>query len=133
MNKEEESEKIYKAKMKRYQTAQSIINALFFVVVLYALFLTVQCNNEQHVENNDSLRLAFKMHNVQTVQGIRYITLTEAKQCAMIAVENEYYSLREQLFNLRSSSVIESEKVYLTRLDTLNLEEKQVKTEIENL
>jgi hypothetical protein len=57
----------------------------------------------------------------------------EAKQCALIAVENEYHSLREQLFNLRSCHVIESEKVYLFRLNELIEQEKEVKQEIEKL
>jgi hypothetical protein len=57
----------------------------------------------------------------------------DAKQCALIAVENEYNSLREQLFNLRSCYVIESATTYLTRLENLNKEEKQVKQEINKL
>jgi len=60
-------------------------------------------------------------------------TRESSKQCALIAVENEYHSLREQLFNLRSCHVIESEKVYLARIDFLNQEESKIKTEIENL
>jgi len=56
-----------------------------------------------------------------------------AKQHALIAVEFEYYSLREQIFNLRSSGVIESEKVYLFRIDALLREEQEVKKEIEKL
>jgi len=55
------------------------------------------------------------------------------KQCALIAVKNEYHSLRELLFNLRSCGVIESEKVYLVRLQNLIDEEKEVKQEIEKL
>ena len=58
--------------------------------------------------------------------------LENAKKCASIAVENEYHSLREMLFNLRSCHVIESEKVYLFRLQKLINEEKEVKQEIEN-
>ncbi len=56
-----------------------------------------------------------------------------AKECALIAVENEYNSLREMLFNLRSCHVIESEKVYLFRLQKLINEENEVKLEIELL
>ena len=63
----------------------------------------------------------------------RNMYISEAKQCAIIAVENEYHSLRELLFNLRSSSVIENEKVYLSRLQGLIDEEKAVKAEIEIL
>lgn len=58
---------------------------------------------------------------------------SNAKQCALIAVENEYNSLREMLFNLRSCKVIESENVYLDRLQGLIDEEQQVKQEIEKL
>lgn len=61
------------------------------------------------------------------------MTYEQAKQCALIAVENEYHSLREMLFNLRSCHVIESENVYLNRLQELIDEEKQVKNEIELL
>ena len=57
----------------------------------------------------------------------------KAKQCAVIAVENEYNSLRELLFNLRSVKVIENEKVYLYRLQELIDEEQEVKNEIEKL
>jgi len=57
----------------------------------------------------------------------------QSKQCALIAVENEYNSLREQLFNLRLCHVIESEKVYLFRLNELIEQEKEVKQEIEKL
>lgn len=55
-----------------------------------------------------------------------------AKQCALICVENEYHSLREMLFSLRSSKVIESERVYLSRLEKLKELEQEVKTIIEN-
>lgn len=59
--------------------------------------------------------------------------LDNAKQCAKIAVQNEYHSLREQLFNLRACCVIENEKVYLTRLDELNKQEQELLTEIDKL
>ena len=52
------------------------------------------------------------------------------KDCALICVENEYNALRELLFNLRSCRVIESEKVYLHRLDELIKEEEELKEEI---
>ena len=61
------------------------------------------------------------------------ISIMVAKQCALIAVENEYNALREQLFNLRSYKVIENEKVYLIRLQQLIDEEKEVKQELEKL
>ncbi len=54
-----------------------------------------------------------------------------AKEGALVCVENEYNALRELLFNLRSCRVIESEKVYLHRLDELIKEEQEVKYEIE--
>jgi hypothetical protein len=57
----------------------------------------------------------------------------QAKQCALICVEIEYHSLREQLFNLRSCGLIPNEKVYCHRLQELIDEEQQVKTEIEKL
>lgn len=53
-----------------------------------------------------------------------------AIKCALIAVKNEYNSLREQLFNLRACRVIESEKVYLARLDELIKQETEIKEEI---
>jgi hypothetical protein len=56
----------------------------------------------------------------------------DAKQCALIAVENEYRSLRELLSNLRSCRVIESDKVYLYRIQQLIDEEQEVKQEIAN-
>lgn len=53
-----------------------------------------------------------------------------AKECAKIAIENEYKSNRELLFNLRSCHVIESEQVYLKRLQGLIDEEKEVLKEL---
>ena len=61
-----------------------------------------------------------------------YADIIQAKQCALICVENEYHSLREMLFSLRSSKVIESERVYLSRLEKLIELEQEVKTIIEN-
>lgn len=58
------------------------------------------------------------------------ISIQQAKQCALIAVENEYRSRRELLFDLRSSRAIEHESVYLKRLDDTFDEEKQVKQEL---
>lgn len=59
--------------------------------------------------------------------------ITAAKKIAIIAIEKEYHSNRELLFNLRSCGVIESEKVYLSRLQNLIDEEKKVKKEIEEI
>jgi hypothetical protein len=56
-----------------------------------------------------------------------------AKQCALIAVENEYKSNRELLFNLRSVRVIKNPTVYLARIDKLIKEEQEVKQEIDKL
>ena len=61
------------------------------------------------------------------------LTKITTKQCALIAVENEYNSLREQLFNLRACGVIENEKTYLERMQPLLEEENKVKQEIEKL
>jgi len=56
-----------------------------------------------------------------------------AKLCALIAVKNEYHSLRELLFNLRSCGMVQYEKVYLVRLQNLIDEEKEIIKETENL
>ena len=56
-----------------------------------------------------------------------------AINCAFIAIENEYNSNRELLFNLRSCGVIENGKTYLHRLQKLIDEEKQLKLELEKL
>lgn len=56
-----------------------------------------------------------------------------AKKCALVSVSIEYTSLREQLFNLKATRVIESEKTYLSRLQELIDEEKELKIEIEKL
>jgi hypothetical protein len=56
-----------------------------------------------------------------------------AKQCALIAVENEYKALRELLFNLRARGVDISEIVYLKMIKDLIDEEQEVKQEIEKL
>ena len=53
--------------------------------------------------------------------------------CDLIAVENEYNALREQLFNIRACGIIIGEKVYLARLQQLIDEEKEVKQELEKL
>ena len=56
-----------------------------------------------------------------------------AKKCTLIAVKNEYHSNRELLFNLKASGIDIPEKVYLSRLQGLIDEEKEVKQEIEKL
>lgn len=55
------------------------------------------------------------------------------KQCALIAVENEYNSLRKQLIYLRACRIIEDGDFYLERLQFLIDEEIEVKKEIEKL
>lgn len=83
-----------------------------------------------------AIELVEKFNNIPNfrpfVQGSG-ITNVEAKQCALICVENEYHALREMLFSLRASRVIESERVYLSRLDRLIEMEKQVKEELNKL
>lgn len=59
--------------------------------------------------------------------------ITLAKNIAIMVIEKEYHSNRELLFNLRSCGVIESEKVYLARLQNLIDEEKKVKQVIEEI
>lgn len=56
-----------------------------------------------------------------------------AKMAAMITVENEYNSLREQLFDLRSYRFIVSERGYIARICQLIEGEKEVKNELEKL
>jgi len=58
------------------------------------------------------------------------LSIENAKQCALIAVENEYKTLREQLFNLKEYRVIESEEAYLYMVEMLIIEEQEVKQEI---
>jgi hypothetical protein len=58
---------------------------------------------------------------------------TFAKDCALIAVTNEYNSLREQLFNLRVCGMIDIEKVYIHRMDELFQVENELKYEIQQL
>lgn len=56
-----------------------------------------------------------------------------AKQCALIAVENEYHSLREMLIHFQGSKVINDGDFYLKFLQKLIDEEQEVKQEIELL
>jgi len=52
---------------------------------------------------------------------------------AIIAIENEYKSLRELLFNLKSCGVNIPKKVYLKRIQDLIDDEEEIKKEIHNL
>jgi hypothetical protein len=56
-----------------------------------------------------------------------------AKKCALIAVENEYYSLREMLIHFQGTKVINDGNFYLKFLQKLIDEEQDVKQEIEKL
>jgi len=56
-----------------------------------------------------------------------------AKKCMSICVKNEYNSNRELLFNLKSSGIEISEKLYLSRLQGLIDEEKLLIEEIQKL
>lgn len=57
----------------------------------------------------------------------------KSKQILIYLVENEFHSLREQLFNLRSCGVIENPNVYLHRLKELIEDETKIIKEIENI
>ncbi len=77
---------------------------------------------------------------VESSDGDRYdpaysfeVELKNAKQCALVAVENEYKSLREMFFTLRACRIIESDKTYLVWIDELINEEKEIKQEINKL
>lgn len=74
---------------------------------------------------------------VDKYQNLLFINVTEyqpdyqheSKQCALIAVENEYKSLKQQLFILRAKGLLsfETEKDFLPHLQDLIEEEKQMK------
>jgi len=59
--------------------------------------------------------------------------LRNAKRCAVISIQNEYHEKRELLILLRANRVIENSTTYLSHLDRLIEEEKQVKQEIQAL
>jgi hypothetical protein len=80
-----------------------------------------------------AIKIVSRFHNYINELDIYWNATDDAKACAKIAVENEYNSTRELLFNLKACKVIESEKVYLTRIQQLIDEEKEVTTEIDNL
>lgn len=75
----------------------------------------------------------FYLANKDSLDVLKIKSKAIAKTNALICVGNEYHSLREQLFNLRSCKVIESEKTYLARLEQLINEEQQVKQHIKKL
>lgn len=52
---------------------------------------------------------------------------------SLISVKNEYHSLRELLFNLKSCGINIPEKVYLKRIQDLINEEKLIIEELEKL
>ena len=73
---------------------------------------------------------AFKLYYLFSNTANSYV---EGKRCALRAVENEYKSLREQLFNLRACKVIEDFAVYNHRLNELIEQEEELKQEINKL
>jgi hypothetical protein len=56
-----------------------------------------------------------------------------AKKYALIAIKNEYHSLREMLIHFQATRVINDEKFYLKFLQKLIDEEQEIKQEIEKL
>jgi hypothetical protein len=56
-----------------------------------------------------------------------------AVSIALISVKNEYYSLREMLFNLKSCGVITDDKFYLYKIQNLIDDEREVIKEIKQL
>jgi hypothetical protein len=60
-------------------------------------------------------------------------TIEKSKQCALIAVKNEYHSMREMLIHFQATKVINDEKFYLKFLQKLIDEEQEVKQEIRDL
>jgi hypothetical protein len=69
---------------------------------------------------------------LELVDKFRLKDKSDAQQCALIAVENEYKEKRELLFLLKTNQAINA-NVYLHFLDHLINEEKEVKQEIEKL
>jgi protein-tyrosine-phosphatase len=57
----------------------------------------------------------------------------QVRKCAIIAVENEYYSLREMLFNLKACGVITHDRFYLYKIQKLIDEEQEIIKEIKKL
>ena len=53
--------------------------------------------------------------------------------CALVAVKNEYHSLRELLFDLQSNRAEIPERVYLYRIQRLIDEEQELIAEINKL
>jgi hypothetical protein len=58
---------------------------------------------------------------------------TDAKICAIIAIENEYYYLRELLFNLKTCGIEIPERFYLNAIQKLIDEEQDIIKEIKQL
>jgi len=80
-----------------------------------------------------SKELVCKYYHLFSVELENTIDYREAKQCALIAVENEYHSLREMLIHFQGSRVINDGNFYLKFLQKLIDEEQKVKQEIEKL
>lgn len=70
------------------------------------------------------------IENYEFVYIQNYSSMREVKQCALIAVENEYHSLREMLIHFQGSKVINDGNFYLKFLQKLIDEEQEVKQEI---
>lgn len=69
----------------------------------------------------------------ELVDDMYGFTFEECRLNAIACVKNEYYSNRELLYNLKSSGIEISEKVYLSRIQGLIDEEKLLIEEIEKL
>ena len=77
--------------------------------------------------------LVLKYLRLQEKDSYNWFNRKLAKQCALIAVENEYHSLREMLIHFQGSKVINNGNFYLKFLQKLIDEEQEVKQEIEKL
>jgi len=60
------------------------------------------------------------------------VARSNTKKCVLVAINSEYISLRDQLFNLRACRVIDSDKVYLYRLQKLTEEEQELISVLED-
>lgn len=81
-----------------------------------------------------AFELVRDMYSVDVLNHSEYgMEWDMAMQCALISVKNKYHSNRELLYNLKSSGIDISEKVYLSRLQGLIDKEKEIIKEIEKL
>jgi len=84
-------------------------------------------------EEADLLMMLHETTFYDTVQCKHLIAIEATKLHALVSLVNKYIPLREQLFNLRSCGMIQSDRVYLSRLEELIQREAKVKQEIEKL